>query len=90
MSKDEEPKKKPIPQIEKGSFKHLIVQVIVFTVAALIIFPIGDWLWDLIFTHNGFEFSVGEHILEPIIFGVIMGTVFWYFDRRSMKSTKKK
>jgi hypothetical protein len=89
MSKDEEAKK-PIPQIERGSFKHLIFQMIAFTVAALIIFPLGDWLWDLIFTHKGFEFSVGQHIIEPIVFGVVAGLVFWFFDRRAMKTAKKK
>jgi hypothetical protein len=90
MSKEEETKRKPIPQIEKGGLKHLIFQVITFTVAALIIFPLGDWLWDLLFTHNGFSFSVGAHIVEPIAFGLCAGLVFWLIDRHSTKSVKKK
>ena len=89
MSKNETTKKKSVPQIEKGSFKHWIVQVIIFVVTALIIFPLGDWLMGLIFTDTKFEFSVVAHILEPIIFGIAMGTIFWLFDRASAKKAKK-
>ena len=81
-------------EIEKGSFKHLIVQIVIMTVLAMILWPIFDLLVCLLFTHSPFAYSPMEHIVKPIIFGVVIGLLFWLPDRakagKAGKSEKKK
>ncbi len=72
-------------QIEKGSISALVIHVIVFGIIAIIVWPILDLLYDVIFTHSGFVYSVEEHVVKPMIFGCIAGIVFWAIDRVAMK-----
>ena len=46
-------------------------------IGAMIIWPILDLLYDAIFTHSGFVYSIEEHMTKPMIFGCIAGVVFW-------------
>ena len=68
-------------KIEKGSISALVIQVVAFAIGAMIIWPIFDLLYDLIFTHSGFVYSAEEHIVKPMIFGCIAGVVFWVVDK---------
>ncbi len=55
--------------------------------ATLIIWPLFDVIWAALITHSEFQYSVGEHVLGPIIFGVVAGVIFWLFDRANAGKT---
>lgn len=76
-------------KIEKGSVPSLLIQIVAFIVAAIIIWPLMDMFICAIFTHSDFVYSVQAHIIEPIIFGIIAGIVFWTIDKISMKKKQK-
>ena len=63
-------------KIEKGSIASLIIQVVACAIGAMIIWPILDLLYDAIFTHSGFVYSIEEHMTKPMIFGCIAGVLF--------------
>ncbi len=75
--------------IEKGSVQHLIIQIISIIIAGLIIFPLCDFLFCKILQNTNFVYSVNDHIIEPIIFGVIAGLIFWTLDKKSVKKAQK-
>ena len=69
-------------KIEKGSVKYLLIEMASISVAGIILWPLLDIAYHGIITHSPFSYSVVEHVVEPIIFGCIMGLVFWLFDRK--------
>ena len=68
--------------IERGSIKHLVTQIVSLIIAAMIIYPLFDFIWCKLINHTTFSYSVFDHIIEPIIFGVICGTVMWILEKR--------
>lgn len=76
-------------KIEKGSFVELVVLIVSISIAGIIIWPILDILFDAVFTHSGFVYSVQDHVVEPIVFGCIVGLVFWTIDVIAVKKKKK-
>ena len=74
--------------IEKGSIKHLIIQIIASIIAALIIFPLVDFISCKIFQNSEFVYTFKDYVIEPIIAGVLLGLVLWALDKRSVKKTK--
>ena len=68
-------------KIEKGSIVSLIIQMVACAIVAMIIWPLLDLLYDAIFTHSGFAYSVEEHLAKPMIFGCIAGVVFWAVEK---------
>ena len=75
-------------EIKKGSTQHLIIQIIIIIIAGLILFPLLDFIISLIF-RTEFAYSVNDHIIEPIFYGVVLGIVMWAIDKKSLKKTKK-
>ena len=73
-------------KIEKGSVAYLFIEMISISIAGIILWPLLDYLYQTFITHSPFVYSAFEHIAEPIIFGCIMGLVFWFFDRKKAKS----
>ncbi len=70
---------------EKGSIKQLAIQILTIAIAGMILWPFFDLIVCKVFTHTEFVYSVSEHITEPIIFGCIIGTVFWALDKKGKK-----
>ena len=68
--------------IENGSIVYLWIQIFLFSVMAIIIWPLLDLFICKVFTRSEFVYSVVEHIIKPIIFGVMAGFVFWLFDKK--------
>ena len=77
-------------KIKKGSVPALFIEIAALIVAALIIWPLLDMFFCAVFTHSEFHYSVTEHLVEPIIFGIIGGFIFWIFDRISIKKASSK
>lgn len=74
--------------IKKGSIKHLIIQIIASIIAALIIFPLVDFISCKIFQNSEFVYTFKDYVIEPIIAGVLLGLVLWALDKRSAKKSK--
>lgn len=72
-------------KIEKGSIKHLIIQIIATVVFCFALFPLLDLLWSAIFSNSKFNWNVRDHIIDPIIYGSIAAIVFWFFDKGKAK-----
>lgn len=68
--------------IEKNSIKYLILEMVSISIAGIILWPILDYLYHSIITNSTFVYSAYDHIVKPIIFGSIIGFVFWLFDRK--------
>ena len=71
-------------KIEKGTILSLFVNIISLIVAAMIIWPLLDRLFD----GDKFKYTVYEYIVLPAIFGVIAGIIFWLFERRKIIKEK--
>ena len=71
-------------KIDKGSIKYLILEIVSISIAGIILWPLLDLIYHNVITHSPFTYSVFEHIVEPILFGCIMGTVFWLFDKKKI------
>ena len=69
-------------KIEKGSIKYLILLIILFSVVAMILYPIYDLIYVNFITHSKFVYTFQKYIIEPIIFGFICGTIFWVIDKK--------
>lgn len=62
-------------KIEENLALFMLVQFLSMTIAALIIWPLFDMFFDHFITNSTFHYSVGEHVIGPIIFGVIMAII---------------
>ena len=71
--------------MEKESIKHLIVLIIAISIFGMILYPLFDLIYCKFITNNVFVYSVNEHIIKPITFGIILGIVFWIIDRKSKR-----
>ena len=69
-------------KIEKKSPLYLVLVIITTILAAMIIFPLLDFLWSKFITRSEFNYSIMKHIIDPIIFGCIFGLITWIIDRR--------
>lgn len=67
---------------EKGSIKFLIAEIIAVSLAGIILYPLFDFLLCKFITNSEFTYSIFNHIIEPIIFGVVFGMVVWIFDKK--------
>ncbi|MDO4741974.1 MAG: hypothetical protein Q4A79_01180 [Candidatus Saccharibacteria bacterium] len=76
--------------IEKNSTKYLIIQILAFSIAGILLWPTFDWLICVLFTHTEFIYSVTDFIIEPILFGCLMGLVLWILENRTKTKSKKK
>lgn len=68
--------------IKKSSVKYLILEIVSISIAGIILWPLLDYLYHTLLTQSPFNYSVFNHIVEPIIFGCVVGTVYWLFDRK--------
>jgi len=46
-------------------------------ICAMIIYPLIDLLWCLIITKSTFSYSVPEHVVSPLIIGIIAGLILY-------------
>lgn len=75
--------------MEKGSIKHLIVLIIAITLFGMILYPLFDIIYCKFITNNEFVYSVNGYLIKPLLFGIILGIVFWIIDRKANNHDKK-
>jgi uncharacterized RDD family membrane protein YckC len=75
----------------KNPVLAFFVYLAVTCIAAIVIWPLLDFLWCAIFTHTDFNYSVNEHLLEPLIFSLIFTLIFYLppLIKLSRKKSKK-
>ena len=65
-----------------------VLPPVLVAVAALIIFPLFDLIMTN-FTSETFQYNVGDHIIEPIILGILFSVIMTFFQFRKKKTKKK-
>ena len=68
--------------IERGTIKFLIVFTLMVMVFGLIIYPLFDFVLCKFITKSEFVYSIHNHVIQPIIFAVIYGLIYWAVDRK--------
>ena len=69
-------------QFEKGTIQYLVALIISISVCGMILYPIFDLILCKFITNSVFEYSIHEHIIQPILFGFIFGFVSWLVDKK--------
>ena len=60
-----------INKIKENPFLKFMANALVTIISCLIMWPILDFLLFNSIDHKQFHYSVGEHVIGPIIFGFI-------------------
>ena len=55
---------------DRGSAKYYILYFVLYAIVVMIVWPLIDWIIDSI-NNKSFEYTVGSHIIAPIIFAAI-------------------
>ena len=78
-----------LDNIRKNRIKSSITIAIVTFVAAMIIWPLRDLLWNSVISHNNFVYNIKDYIIEPIIFAIIFGVISYFIWKPETKFEKK-
>ena len=46
-------------------------------ICAMIIYPLIDLLWCLIITRSPFVYSVPDHVVAPLVIGIVAGLILY-------------
>ena len=71
--------------------RFFIINVILSSIVAMIIWPLMDLLFCAVFTHEEFKYTFGNHIVEPVIFMLLVTVVefltwnVWHKDKKTKK-----
>ena len=68
-------------KIEYRSNGRIVLETFLTIVFAMILWP----LFDLVIKGDKFEYNVFDYIVQPIIFGLIVGIVIWIMNARNKK-----
>ena len=68
--------------MKKGSIKYLVILIIAIIIFGMILYPLFDLIICKFITNSKFVYSVNEHIIKPIVFGILLGLVLWTVDRK--------
>ena len=68
--------------IERGSIKYLFALIITVAICGMILYPIFDLLLCKFITNSNFEYSIHQHIIQPVIFAIVYGIVYWLFEKK--------
>lgn len=71
----------------KKNNNYILVYGISFVLAGIILYPVFDVILCKFITHNEFVYSFHEHIIQPVLFGIIM-TLFIYMSENGFKLKK--
>lgn len=81
--------KKLIEKADEKRFTRFLLYGTATAVMGMILYPLLDYLFYTFITRSPFEYSVFQHIVEPIIFGYTFGLVFSAGNLKSNKKSKK-
>ena len=70
---------------DKTSFKYFLMETVITIIATLIIFPLFDFCIDNFITHSVFSYSVGKHIISPIVISITVCFIFWMYEKKKLQ-----
>ena len=68
-------------KIEHRSNGTIVLETFLTIVFAMILWP----LFDLVIKGDKFEYNVVSYIVQPIIFGLVVGIIIWIMNARKNK-----
>ena len=68
--------------MKKDNIKYLVIWIFSIAIFGMILYPLFDLIICKFITNSRFIYSVNEHIIKPIFFGIILGLVLWLVDRK--------
>lgn len=68
--------------MKKDNIKYLVIWIFSIAIFEMILYPLFDLIICKFITNSRFIYSVNEHIIKPIFFGIILGLVLWVVDRK--------
>lgn len=68
--------------MKKDNIKYLVIWIFSIAIFGMILYPLFDLIICKFITNSRFIYSVNEHIIKPIFFGIILGLVLWVVDRK--------
>ena len=72
-------------KIERDSNKYIALQCVAIIIVELILFPLFDLVYAKFITHSKFVYSVTNHIVEPLILGIIVSVCLFVIYKKSNK-----
>lgn len=75
-------------KLENNMLLYILVYGLTTAIMGLIIWPGFDFLICKFITKSTFTYSVQNHILQPAIYGMMMGIVFWFVKPKTKKEDK--
>lgn len=70
-------------KIENNLVLYWLFNFVCMMIAAMIIFPLLDILWDKFISHSIFKYNIQDYIIEPIIFAAIISTIYTFLKKKS-------
>ena len=68
---------------------YFFLEVIAIGIAGMIIWPLLDLLFSKTIENKEFVWSVKDHIIEPLVFALIITNIEFIFWKRFHKENKK-
>ena len=62
-------------KLEDNKMLYMLALCLSTTVLGCILYPLFDWILSLI-TNSTFKYSIEDHVISPIVFGVTFGIVY--------------
>jgi len=75
---------------EDRGLKFYLIELVAVFIAAIIIWPVFDIIYNAVFTHSEFVYDVHQYIIQPLIFAVIFAIVSYLVDLIWAKIKKSK
>ena len=75
-----------LKKVEENRVVYILVYAVSTAIMGMIIWPLLDIFVCKFFTHSKFVYSVSGHIIEPVIFGLIVGFIFSFINNKSKKN----
>ena len=72
-------------EIERGSIKHLCLLIVTISLFGMVLYPFFDIIYYNVIIKDQFSYSFNSYVIQPIIFGFILGVVLWIVDKKKNK-----
>ena len=69
-------------KIERGTIKYLVTLILAVAGYGIILYPLFDFVLCKFIKKTIFEYSIHQHIIQPILFALAYGITFWLLDKK--------
>lgn len=75
--------KRILEKMENNKILYCLVYSIMTAIIGLIVWPLLDLIVCKFITNSSFIYSVHQHIIQPVVFGIIMGIMFTFTNKKN-------